>query len=543
MENEAGIHQCPLCKKTFPRESTRKRHYYYCRTRLADAGSSRRRSCTTCIRAKTRCIRPSDAGNAACVRCAVRGIECDLSTASSPPQPAEVPDETAFGTVSSVAEQLVGAMTLSRYHGHIAAFGTIETSSVPPVSFDTGGSAGGNHYPLGLNPISQYPVVEIDAGQPGTASHSEVQLSTWNCLASNTPPFGRRTFLQPHKGPLAALAVQIICSYPTMLLRKVALPPFMSPVMFEWARSGSTLRLQVCPGSHLDWSRSFASADRFDRWELLASFQALLVYCILRVKDAPPDHDSLDAALLRMWAAQDLETWRSEVKKVTEKNSIYAVSPEGELVKVMIDESCLSTTTSRWEDWTAEVGEMGTLVMTVGALLKLGYTALDCGADAYYVTSVKRRQLIPWLEERREWESIGKGYDKMRIAGYQNECSEKVPHVHSILVQGIKLTEEDLTLIELYTLLQPTLRRLDDGMLDTFPFIPITLISIGECKVRVIHGAFNSNEGRGHFQVSRLMHFDGPGSYENEDWLRKAVLKINDRWYGREFRAVAVYGA
>lgn len=36
----------------------------------------------------------------------------------------------------------------------------------------------------------------------------------------------------------------------------------------------------------------------FDKWELLAAFQALLVYCLLRIQEVPVDNDGFEPALL-----------------------------------------------------------------------------------------------------------------------------------------------------------------------------------------------------------------------------------------------------
>lgn len=36
----------------------------------------------------------------------------------------------------------------------------------------------------------------------------------------------------------------------------------------------------------------------FDKWELLAALQALLVYCLLRIQEVPVDNDGFEPALL-----------------------------------------------------------------------------------------------------------------------------------------------------------------------------------------------------------------------------------------------------
>ncbi|KEZ41638.1 hypothetical protein SAPIO_CDS6950 [Scedosporium apiospermum] len=67
------------------------------------------------------------------------------------------------------------------------------------------------------------------------------------------------------------------------MLQKNALPPFISPLQASWAETGVGPQQQ-----HAE----------FDKWELLAAFQALLVYCLLRLQEVPVGNDGLEAALL-----------------------------------------------------------------------------------------------------------------------------------------------------------------------------------------------------------------------------------------------------
>ena len=74
--------------------STQRRHIYYCRTRQSRPPQIRRRSCATCVKAKSKCSWPGDPGVGVCVRCTSRGLDCGQipapGTQSEPsPSPAE----------------------------------------------------------------------------------------------------------------------------------------------------------------------------------------------------------------------------------------------------------------------------------------------------------------------------------------------------------------------------------------------------------------------------------------------------------------------
>lgn len=63
-------------------------------------------------------------------------------------------------------------------------------------------------------------------------------LTPWTLQLSGPSPFESRAFTRPSEGPLVSLAMRILRSYPFMMLRKAALPPFISPVLFSWAETG-----------------------------------------------------------------------------------------------------------------------------------------------------------------------------------------------------------------------------------------------------------------------------------------------------------------
>lgn len=55
----------------------------------------------------------------------------------------------------------------------------------------------------------------------------------------------------------------------------------------------------------------------FDKWELLAAFQALLVYCLLRLQEVPAGNDGFEAALLTTVNVSERQTDFSTVMPST----------------------------------------------------------------------------------------------------------------------------------------------------------------------------------------------------------------------------------
>jgi hypothetical protein len=98
--------QCNLCKKTFEKASTHKRHGFYCRSKKADPHPpiSRKRSCQLCIRRKTRC----DTRRPSCSVCTSAGRICQYeenSSAESPPTNISS-SESESDVIRTVASQL-----------------------------------------------------------------------------------------------------------------------------------------------------------------------------------------------------------------------------------------------------------------------------------------------------------------------------------------------------------------------------------------------------------------------------------------------------
>jgi hypothetical protein len=72
--------------------------------------------------------------------------------------------------------------------------------------------------------------------EPRTMEIGISTLTPWDL--SGPSLFDHRTFPRPTQGSLVSLAMQILRSYPFMMLQKTALPPFISPLQSFWADTG-----------------------------------------------------------------------------------------------------------------------------------------------------------------------------------------------------------------------------------------------------------------------------------------------------------------
>ncbi|KAK9343157.1 hypothetical protein V1522DRAFT_414159 [Lipomyces starkeyi] len=481
--HEASRH-CPLCKKTFAQESSRKRHYYYCRSKLPDTNISRRRSCAACVRAKTRCIVPDDTSSEACVRCRERSVECEFAVAARRKGESRGGDmgsaPSAAHSMGKKSEPHGSTTSLTRARGSNRST-NLKTSAFPQTSPNSAASLGWSAediWDAGLRVLDMFGLEtplfsdqSIDSllypfsEEPSMIENGISTLTPWDL--SGPSLFEHRTFPRPNHGPLVSLAMQILRSYPFMMLQKAALPPFISPLQSSWAETGvgpTQQSLLTCMGlvqlfkSRTDSSRNlvwrlikleqekiFSKHAEFDKWELLAAFQALLVYCLLRLQEGPVGNDGFEAALLTtvnlvfnalvlstggirklklpddpgvtwmdwiynesrrrtvlifqilniliemsteassyptcgfvliplannatLWNANDMEEWRTEFELCNKEQKLHGLSQTGVLTKLQLTDDCVVLSSVKWEEWRAEVGEIGTLVMIVGALL------------------------------------------------------------------------------------------------------------------------------------------------------------------------------
>jgi hypothetical protein len=69
-----------------------------------------------------------------------------------------------------------------------------------------------------------------------------------------------------------------------------------------------------------------------------------------------------------LWNANDIGEWRREFEVSNTERKLHGLSQTGVLSKVELTDDCVVLSSADWEEWRADVGEIGTLVMIVGAL-------------------------------------------------------------------------------------------------------------------------------------------------------------------------------
>lgn len=70
-----------------------------------------------------------------------------------------------------------------------------------------------------------------------------------------------------------------------------------------------------------------------------------------------------------LWNANCIEEWQKEFEICSKERKVHGLLRTGVLMKILLPNNCFVLESVEWEDWRGEVGEIGTLVMIVGALL------------------------------------------------------------------------------------------------------------------------------------------------------------------------------
>ena len=232
--------------------STLKRHSYYCRSR--QGGSvTRMRSCSSCVKTKTRC----DNGRPACARCTIKDLDCQYPAKAAPPSDrttaqrgSDVPlKESSFPRDCQVISELLAAdNTLNNKNNgagsmHDAffpqdlgiqgngagsnAWGGIDWQSLVPaqMSFDT------TQYHDSMSPTTM-----MHSGTPSSDDSSALQRAIFRPKSQvlTMPSFTQPSILLRQHTDLASqrvshLMLQTLQSYPLMMLRQRAPPPFAHP--------------------------------------------------------------------------------------------------------------------------------------------------------------------------------------------------------------------------------------------------------------------------------------------------------------------------
>ncbi|KAL4751640.1 hypothetical protein BDW72DRAFT_173411 [Aspergillus terricola var. indicus] len=327
--------RCGLCNKPFDKQSTLKRHGYYCRSRRAGP-TARSRSCISCARRKARC----DNRWPKCSRCVAKDVECQypatvslrskgvrsgtsidrspVSLTGSPPSARlEQENDGRTGTLAEADSSLGVVLNLAEaegdgLHNWVTYDNNLEFNFAD-LEFDT------------LDPIPQA------NRTPDYHGPLAAKVQARDPLISIPPPLALPRLLTRRPESITGgkqtthLILQTLKSYLHMMLQEHILPPFIHtrsvPQSFsvnsqaapEYSSIGP---LEACLNI-LDTIKNSKSRRSFwnhvrtqceqlcseqhqqlSRWELLGAMQALGIYILVRVGEGETEENNIDFSLL-----------------------------------------------------------------------------------------------------------------------------------------------------------------------------------------------------------------------------------------------------
>ncbi|KAI1295715.1 hypothetical protein F5Y03DRAFT_302449 [Xylaria venustula] len=162
-------------------------------------------------------------------------------------------------------------------------------------------------------PLNPHFTIDIDAD-------SQLNIPLFTPVNISLGLFQNRASVEPHKAHAASLFRRTLGSYAFMLLRRENLPPFICPHAYEWAEEQSNNPLEALVNCtslvqmfhartptnrgfiwrliRLEQERLLQQYVNMDKWGLLATLQALLVYCLLRAIDQETPNNDFDVSLV-----------------------------------------------------------------------------------------------------------------------------------------------------------------------------------------------------------------------------------------------------
>ncbi|KAK4140512.1 uncharacterized protein C8A04DRAFT_14852, partial [Dichotomopilus funicola] len=326
--HSASVLRCPRCNKPFDKQSTLKRHEYYCRTRK-EGPLPRSKACITCVKRKSRC----DNKRPACSGCITRGVDCrypvgkGVSRGRRPHEgpahdkqhgvsrvvrrPSLAPSDVGLGSTSS------DSLTEEADHEFEWSFPVVDLDDRITDTWST--TPNQDILPLS-NPFTT----------PAILQPPESFTSTIPSLFApvNQPPYLFGTLTQRHTSAAAPqtlrtahLVLHTLKSYPLMVLRHDTLPPFIHHRIMASPSLGSedddmeplnnclsllhVMTSRVKGSRGLFWRNVKGECERFlgecpgwNKWQLLASLQAAAIYLILRVDEGQGEHSDIDSLLV-----------------------------------------------------------------------------------------------------------------------------------------------------------------------------------------------------------------------------------------------------
>lgn len=71
-----------------------------------------------------------------------------------------------------------------------------------------------------------------------------------------------------------------------------------------------------------------------------------------------------------LWQAATADTWGREFESAYQERTIYGVSTAGELIRLIQRSKGIDSVVSKWDEWNAGMGEMGTLITSTASLFQ-----------------------------------------------------------------------------------------------------------------------------------------------------------------------------
>ncbi|KAI5927536.1 hypothetical protein F4810DRAFT_269294 [Camillea tinctor] len=337
--NVQSVLRCSQCNKPFDKQSTLKRHVYYCRSRRA-GGTTRPRSCVPCAKGKAGC----DNRRPKCSRCISKALEChypentpratiarasqghDVLVEPGKPRPSLGPDSSRSDNnqgVSNDGDMIIDELVLPDdadfsnlgEEGYIGwdeaatTFADLLNTQMDDASVSRRSSSVVRH---STSPLAEQ-TIRLQQG------FSTPTLSIPATPSRSVRSLIHRPNLQAGPQRIANLIFHTLKSYPLMMLRHNTLPPFIHPSLVSSEIDGVNMEPMtncislvhmissgVRGSRKLFWKNVRLECERFSeehsrlsKWELLAAMQALSIYVLVRLDEGETDHNNIDFILVK----------------------------------------------------------------------------------------------------------------------------------------------------------------------------------------------------------------------------------------------------
>ncbi|KAI0817828.1 hypothetical protein GGR55DRAFT_622117 [Xylaria sp. FL0064] len=315
--------RCAQCNKPFDKQSTLKRHFYYCRSRKT-GNTGRARSCIPCAKGKVAC----DNSRPQCSRCVAKSLDCRYPCNASKIPKAGIHRDGMTPAPLPVAESPLVTRTQD-----VDNLDDMLNASVADLSNLGDGDIEWDNMNISFADFLNTQITDASASSSSLmnstplnhqATPTQQHLSPPRLSIPITPTSGVRSLLRRPRMPAGAqrtanLILHTLKSYPFMMLRHNTLPPFIHPATVSSGVGDSYMEpLTNCislvhmmasgvQGSRkLFWQnvrteceRLFHKHKQLHKWELLAAMQALSIYILIRLDESETEYDNSDALLIK----------------------------------------------------------------------------------------------------------------------------------------------------------------------------------------------------------------------------------------------------